>query len=135
MKLFSATVLSVMLVCAVSLAAQGQAKPVAATPENAAAFLGDWIITAKGSYGDLTVNLTLKAADGKVAGEASDTNGKHAIGDVAKSGNSLVASYVFDYQGMPIDAVITLTPNDKNVDAALDFANGAAQFVGTAAKK
>jgi hypothetical protein len=36
---------------------------------------------------------------------------------------------------MPIDAVITLTPNDKTVDAALDFANGAAQFVGTAAKK
>jgi hypothetical protein len=71
----------------------------------------------------------------RLVGEAEDTNGKHPLGDMSKSASSLVVYYAFDYQGMPIDAVITLTPNDKTVDAVLDFANGAAQFVGTATKK
>jgi len=57
------------------------------------------------------------------------------VTDVGKSGTSLGLAYVFDYQGMPINTVVTLTPNDKQVDAMLDFANGAAQFTGTATKK
>ena len=80
------------------------------------------------------MTVTVKAAEGKVVGEVADPNGKHTA-DVSKSGTSLVLSYVFDYQGNPIDAVITLTPNEKAVAANLDFAGGAAQFTGTATKK
>jgi hypothetical protein len=118
----------------------GQARPatVPATADNAASFLGEWTITASStSYGNTTMTLTLKAADGKVAGEAADTNGRHPFTDVSKSGDSLIAAYAFDYQGTAVDAIVTLTPNekDKTVDAYLDFANGAALFVGTATKK
>jgi hypothetical protein len=118
-------------------AAQNNAKAVAATPQNAAAFLGEWAITANGSYGDITATLVLKAADGKVAGEITDTNGKHQLSDISKSGDALVAYYVFDYNGMPIDAVVTVAPNEKEkrTDAYFEFANGAAQFAGTATKK
>jgi hypothetical protein len=114
---------------------RNQPQAVPATPDNAAAFLGDWTINATGSYGPLTMAVTLKAAEGKVTGEVADANGKHVVTDVSRSGPSVVFGYVFDYQGMAIDALVTLTPNEKTVNATLDFANGAAQFVGTATKK
>jgi hypothetical protein len=114
---------------------QDQPKAVPATPENVASFLGEWTITANGSYGEANEALTLKVADGKVTGDISDANGQHALTSISTSGTNLVFTYVFDYQGMTIDAVVTLTPNEKKVDAVLDFASGAAQFVGTATKK
>ena len=78
----------------------------------------------------------MKAADGKVSGEVSSaTTGKATMTDISKSGASLVFVYVFDYNGMPITAVVTLTPGDKKVDAYVDMAGGAAQFTGTATKK
>jgi hypothetical protein len=117
--------------------AQNESKAIAATPQNAAAFVGEWTISAKGSYGDFAATVVLKVTGGKIEGDITDTNGRHPLGDVSKSGESLIAYYAFDYNGMPIDVVVTLTPNDKDkrTDAYLDFANGAAQFTGTAVKK
>ena len=132
------TMVAVALLLGGAVAARAQNQltaAVPATPDNAGPFLGEWTIIATGSYGNATVTLTLKVVEGKLVGEAEDTNGKHPLGDMSRSASSLVVYYAFDYQGMPIDAVITLTPNDKAVDAVLDFANGAAQFVGTATKK
>jgi hypothetical protein len=129
------TVIAALTLMVPAAAAQNQPVSTPATPENITSFLGEWTINASGSYGNATLQATLKVADGKVAGEVSDTNGKHAMTDVWRSGTSIGFAYVFDYQGMPINTVVTLTPNDKQVDAMLDFANGAAQFVGTATKK
>jgi hypothetical protein len=81
------------------------------------------------------MTVALKAAEGKVVGQVADQNGKHDLMDVTRAGTSLVLSYEFDYQGMPIAAIVTLTPNEKTVDAALDFAGGAATFAGTATRK
>lgn len=128
-------IIALTLLGAVTVSAQTQPAVAPATPDNAAAFLGDWTVSANGSYGPVTMSVTLKAAEGKVVGEVADQNGKHTVTDVSKSGTSLTLSYVFDYQGNPIDAVVTLTPNDKTIDAFLDFAGGAAQFTGTATKK
>jgi hypothetical protein len=125
---------AVLMSAVVAAGAPEQAASTPATPENAAAFLGEWAISANGSYGPIAMAVIVKAADGKVVGEVADPNGKHTA-DASKSGTSLVLSYVFDYQGNPIDAVITLTPNEKAVAVNLDFAGGAAQFVGTATKK
>jgi len=140
MRQLSMAIVTVMLLgAAVAARAQDAAKPVSATPQNIAAFLGEWTIsTSNSSYGNANLTMTLKVADGKVVGDVSDANGTHVLGSVSKSGTSLVATYGFDYQGMPLDAVVTLTPNEKNdkqIDAYVDFANGAAQFVGTATKK
>ena len=134
MRHLSFAIAAAVLVSAVVAASARDQTATPATPENAAAFLGEWAISANGSYGPIAMAVIVKAADGKVVGEVADPNGKHTA-DASKSGTSLVLSYVFDYQGNPIDAVITLTPNEKAVAVNLDFAGGAAQFTGTATKK
>jgi hypothetical protein len=109
---------------------------MAATPDNAAAFLGDWTLDATGNYGPASFAITLKAADGKVIGEISSANAaKQAITDISRTGATLVLRYVLDYQGMPVNVIIRLTPADGKVAADLDFADGAAQMAGTAVKK
>jgi hypothetical protein len=112
-----------------------QPTAVPATPDNAAPFMGDWTISATGQYGPLTMGVSLKVAEGKVVGELTDQTGKHTLSDISKVGNALTFGYVFDYQGMPIDASVTLSPNEKTIDAYVSMAAGAAQFSGTATKK
>lgn len=117
--------------------AQAEApRAVPATPETAAPFLGDWTVAANGNYGPATFAITIKVDAGKVVGEISSAQaGKSAITDIVKAGASLVLRYVMDYQGNGVNVVISLTPGEKQVDAALDFADGAAQMTGTAVKK
>lgn len=110
--------------------------PNAATPENASTFIGDWAITAEGPNGPATFALAVKTADGKVTAEiSSDAQPLQAITDVTKDDTSLVLRYLFDYQGMAVPVVVTLTPSGEKVDAHLDFADGAYLMDGTAAKK
>jgi hypothetical protein len=116
-------------------AAQNPAAPVAATPENAAAFIGDWTLSAEGANGPATFALAVKNDGGKVAGEiSSEMQAKTPITDVWKGANSLILKYNFDYQGMAVPVVITLTPSGDKVDAQFDFADGAYQMAGTAKK-
>jgi hypothetical protein len=116
-------------------AAQNSAAPVAATPENAAAFLGDWTLTAEGANGPATFNLTVKNDAGKVVGEiSSEMQPKTPITDVWKGARDLTLRYNFDYQGMSVPVVVTLTPGADKTDALIDFADGAYQMAGTAKK-
>ena len=110
--------------------------PNAATPENASTFIGDWTITAEGPNGPATFALAVKTADGKVTAEiSSDAQPLQAITDLTRDDTSLVLRYLFDYQGMAVPVVVTLTPSGEKVGAHLDFADGAYLMDGTAAKK
>jgi hypothetical protein len=134
-RLFLALVAAVFIAGGAVARAQ-EAASMAATPDNAAAFLGDWTLDATGNYGPASFAITLKAADGKVVGEISSANAaKQAITDISRAGATLVLRYVLDYQGMPVNVIIRLTPADGKVAADLDFADGAAQMAGTAVKK
>ena len=116
--------------------AAAAAPPAAATPESAAAFIGDWTITAEGANGPATFALSVKNTDGKVGAEiSSEMQPLQAISDVTMSGTNLVLKYLFDYQGTPVPVVVTLKPSDEKVGADLDFADGAYQMAGTATKK
>jgi len=116
--------------------APAAAAPAAATPESAAAFIGDWTITAEGANGPATFALSVKNTDGKVGAEiSSEMQPLQAITDVTMSGTNLVLKYLFDYQGTPVPVVVTLKPADDKVAADLDFADGAYQMAGTATKK
>jgi hypothetical protein len=107
-----------------------------ATAESAAAFMGDWTITAEGANGPATFALAVKNTDGKVGAEiSSEMQPLQAITDVTMSGTNLVLKYLFDYQGTPVPVVVTLKPADDKVAADLDFADGAYQMAGTATKK
>ena len=116
--------------------AAAPAAPAAGTPENAAAFLGDWTIAAQGPNGPSTFELSIKTDAGKVAAEiASDQMAKQAIATILKTATGLVLKYGFDYQGMAIPAVVTLTPAGDKVGVQIDFADGAYVLEGTATKK
>ena len=116
--------------------AAAAAAPVAATPQSAAAFLGDWTLAAQGPNGPSTFDLSIKADAGKVVAEiASDVQPKQAIADITKTGTGLVLKYGFDYQGMAIPAVVTLTPSADKVGVQIDFADGAYVLEGTATRK
>jgi hypothetical protein len=130
------TLLFVAFVLSGELVGAQEPPPAAATPETASTFLGDWTLDANGQYGPATFALTLKTAEGKVVGEiSSQTSPKQAIADVTKAGTSLVLRYVLDYQGMPVNVIIRLTPAEGKITADFDFADGAAQMAGTATKK
>jgi len=103
---------------------------------DAAPFIGDWTLTMDGQNGPALFALKLKVDGDKVTGEiSSEQMAPTAIADIKKADKSLVLSYTFDYQGMPVGAVITLTPADDKTAATIDFAGGAYVMNGTAAKK
>jgi len=132
--LFAAAVVSLQTARPAAQAAA--ATPAPATPESAAAFMGDWTITAEGANGPATFALAVKNTDGKVGAEiSSEMQPLQAITDVTMSGTNLVLKYLFDYQGTPVPVVVTLKPADDKVAADLDFADGAYQMAGTATKK
>ena len=119
-----------------SAAPAASGAPAPATPESAAAFLGDWTLTEEGPNGPATFVLAVKAKDGAVGAEiSSEMQPLQQITDVTVSGTSLILKYMFDYQGTPVPVVVTLKPADDKVGAQLDFADGAYLMTGTAAKK
>jgi hypothetical protein len=141
----STLILSAMLTVPTELSAQVPAdKPptdkspavAAATPESAAAFLGDWTLATQGPNGPGTFALSVKADAGKVTAEiSSEVQSRQQVTDISTSGTSLVLKYVFDYQGNPVPVVVTLTPDKDKVGAQLDFADGAYVMTGSATKK
>lgn len=123
------------LVCVLTgtlAAARQSAEPVEATPQNAAAFIGEWAVAAN----EASMTVVLKVVEEKLVTEVVAQTGTHPAGAWI-AGPNLLLSYNFDYDGMAIDAEVTLAPNEpeKRVDAYLSFAAGAAQFTGTATKK
>ena len=106
------------------------------TPADAAPFLGDWTLTMEGQNGPAVFALKVKVDAEKVSGEmSSEQMAPTPITDIQKSDKSIVLSYTFDYQGMPVGAVVTLTPAGEKTTAVIDFAGGAYVMNGVAAKK
>ena len=106
------------------------------TAADAAPFLGDWTLTMEGQNGPAVFALKVKVEGDKVSGEmSSEQMAPTPISDIQKSDKSIVLSYTFDYQGMPVGAVVTLTPAGEKTTAVIDFAGGAYVMNGTAAKK
>jgi hypothetical protein len=118
------------------IAAQAAQVPPA-TPAEAAPFMGDWTLALKGPDRDATLDLTVKTESDKVVGEISAAEmQKEFIPESFMAEKTLKMRYSFNYQGNPIDAVISLTPGaDGAVAAQIDFAGGAYIMSGTAAKK
>jgi len=109
----------------------------AATPADAAPFVGDWTLTLQGPNGPATFDLSVKVAGEKVLGEiSSETMPKQPIADVTIADKSLVLAYSFQWEGNPVGAVVSLTPAaEGKTTAQIDFAGGAYVMTGTAAKK
>jgi len=118
------------------VSAQSTPATVPATAADAAPFLGDWTLTMQGPDRAAAFDLTIKVEGEKVVGEISAAEmAKEFVPEAWMAEKTLRMRYSFNYQGNPIDGVISLTPAADKVDAQIDFANGAYLMTGTAAKK
>ncbi len=108
-----------------------------ATPADAAPFVGDWSLTLQGPNGPGAFDLSVKIEKEKVLAEiASEMLPKQAITSITMAAKTLVLGYSFQWEGNPVEAVVSLTPAaDGKTTAQIDFAGGAYVMTGTAAKK
>ncbi|MEO5823648.1 MAG: hypothetical protein ABIT71_24350 [Vicinamibacteraceae bacterium] len=127
---------SAVLAAPATVSAQAPSANVPATAAEAAPFLGDWTLTMQGPDRAAAFDLTIKVDGEKVVGEISSAEvAKEFIPEAWMAEKTFRMRYSFNYQGNPIDGVISLTPGADKVDAHIDFANGAYVMTGTAAKK
>jgi hypothetical protein len=124
--------LAVRAACAAAIA-QGAAG-VSAT--DVAPFLGEWTLALEGPNGPGTFTLSITIEKEKVIGEiASDAIGKQPITSMSLADKTLALGYAFTWEGNPVEAVASLTPEkDGKTRAQMDFANGAYLMTGTATR-
>jgi hypothetical protein len=64
------------------------------------------------------------------------THGSQPITDISTKEKNVVLSYSFPYEGMIVDAIVTLMPQaDGKTGAQIAFASGAYVMTGTAVKQ
>jgi len=105
---------------------------------DAAAFMGAWELGLDTPQGPMTMNLTLKDVDGKVAASISAPPmlpDEQNIPDVSRDGAGLLLKYILEAQGMQIPAKILLSPVGDKWKASFDFMDGQFTVEGTATKK
>jgi hypothetical protein len=106
------------------------------TAADAAPFIGEWTLALQSQDGPQEADLAVKVEQDNVVGEIVLGGMTHSITDVTKSGKSLVLRYAFDYQGNPVETVVSLTPAPEGKMAAqIDFAGGAYIMSGAATRK
>ena len=148
-RLFYSGVIAVVLVTSASFltqvvqggtqaAAQGN-RPAAAssiTPEQAAPFVANWLLTLSAGANDFSLAVAVTANAGKVAATvSSDTQPAVEVSDISMSGKSLVLKYVTNMQGTPLSTAITLTPDGTAMKANMALMDGQYEMAGTAAKQ
>ena len=128
---------SVWAVIALVLVMLPRAAAAQVKPEDATKFIGGWALGMESPQGNMTMNLTVKDDNGKVAGSITSDLAPEpqVITDVAKAGEALVLKYSLDFQGQAIPAKITLTPDGDKMKVDFDFADGQFVLPGTATKK
>ena len=105
---------------------------------DAAPFLGEWVLALEGANGPGKFNLTLRvendAGTGDIGSEQLATQKFTSI--TKNAGKGLSLAFAFPYEGMTVDAIVSLVPGTEGkMDAGIDFAGGAYTMSGTAAKK
>jgi hypothetical protein len=110
--------------------------PVEATPQNAAAFLGEWDLSGQGTNGPASFTLSLKTQAETLAAVLTNSNDEpQTVNEVSMAGTSLSLSVTFYNSGNGYPAVLTLTPSGDKILMHIEVAGGLAQVDGTAKKK
>ncbi len=125
-----------VLFVGVELCAQTPAPPpVKATPQNAAAFLGDWDLNGVGPQGPVSFTLSLKRQDNSLTTVFTYQDRPQTVSDVSMVGQSLSLTVTFTSEQGSYPAVVTLTPSADKVELYINVSNGLAEVGGTAKKK
>ena len=103
------------------------------------AFIGNWELGLDTPQGPMSMTLSFKDVDGKVAAEISAPPmlpDVQKITDLSKDGNGVLLKYMLEAQGMQIPTKILLAPaGDGKWTANFDFMDGQFTVAGTATKK
>lgn len=99
-------------------------------------FMGSWNVQLDTPDGQMPVVVSVREAGGQVVvvmgnGQAES----EPITNVSRSGETLVASYEMEYQGMPIDATIRLQREGEGLSTDWSFAGGAYQTQATGTRR
>jgi hypothetical protein len=113
-----------------------QPPPVKATPQNAAAFVGEWDLSGQGSNGPASFTLSIKPqGETLTAALANSDDVPQTVNAVSMVGSSLSLSVTFNNAGNEYPSVVALTPSGDKILLHIEVANGLAQLDGTAKKK
>jgi len=131
MKLLASCAL--VLLFAPGVLAQTAPTPVKATPQNAAAFLGDWTLNGDGPNGPvaMTLSLTPEGQALKVAFALRDV--PQTVSDTTLADGALAVTLSLDTPAGQLAAALTLTRSDGKTLFLLDAGMG--QVNGVAVKK
>jgi hypothetical protein len=127
---------ALVLVFSVSTSsAQAPPAPEKATPQNAAAFVGEWELNAQGQTMPVTFGLSITPEGAALKAALTLFEAPQTVTDISRAGTSLLVTCTIDYQGNSMPMVITLTPSGDKVLAQMDVANGTSHMEGTATRK
>lgn len=105
--------------------AAGPAAAQQLTVDWATPMMGTWVTDLTTPDGVVPVRMAIREQDGDVVVVLGNQTGEAPpITDVRRSGDSLVASYEMDYQGMMIDARITMQLEGEELNTDWSFADG-----------
>ena len=115
---------------------QKPAALVKATPQNAAAFVGDWDLSGEGSNGPASFTLSIKPQGETLTAVLKNADDvAQTVNEVSMAGSALSLGVTFYNAGSEYPSVVALTPADDKVLLHIEVANGLAQLDGTAKKK
>ena len=124
----------VALAVALALSLSTSAAEAQVATTDARNFVGTWDVSFQGDQ-PVTVVLLISDIDGQLAATADMMETSNTVTTIRKQETALVLAYNIDYQGMPVDVSITLTPGDEGVAARLSAAQGQYTVAGTATRR
>jgi len=109
---------------------------VAATPQNASAFVGDWDVSGQGSNGPASFTLSLKPQGETITAVLTNSDGEpQMVNNISLVGSSLSLNVTFYNAGNEYSSVVSLTPSGDKILLHIEVAGRLAQLDGTAKKK
>ena len=118
-----------------SAAAPAAPAPVAATPETAKAFLGDWIATVDAPPGPVQFAFNIKVENNAVVAVINnEMMGSNTAKDLFIDGKALLIKYTADMMGNAAPISLWLTPDQDKLKTDFSFMNGEFQMSGLASK-
>ena len=106
------------------------------TAEQAAPFIGDWLVSVGMNTFEATFAVAVKAEGGKGAATVSAAGQPTInVSDTSLAGNNLVLRYSTDLQGSPVPTTMTLTPDGQGLRVNMALMDGQFEMAGSATKQ
>jgi mono/diheme cytochrome c family protein len=114
---------------------RAQTPAASVTPAQAAAFMGDWLLSVAMGANEATFALSIKDDGGKVVATLSaDGQAPTTVTNPSLAGNNLVLKYVATFGNNAINTVMTLTPDGSTLRVSMSVMDGQYELSGSGTK-